>query len=178
VLGVMMGVALRYLKMPLWLATVIFVPRSVVAIWLGQHYPIELPTLRRPAGPVLAWDYLILVYCAVASVMPVWAAAAAARLPRRLFPLRDDLRVLHRHPVRRHGDPVRPRSRLRDAKRSARCSRSCSSPSPAAPAAASTASSARAPPASRSTNETDAHVVGYGGMLLEGVVAVIALITA
>jgi carbon starvation protein len=62
---------MRFLKLPLWLATVIFLPLVAVAIWYGQQVPLTLPALG--GSQVRTWDYLILVYCGIASVLPVWA---------------------------------------------------------------------------------------------------------
>ena len=76
-IGVAMGLALHYFRLQIWPATAIFVPLVVVAIWYSQNIPLELPTLNLPllgeVPPNLAWDYLILIYCGVASVVPVWA---------------------------------------------------------------------------------------------------------
>src|SRR5262249_20354395 len=72
VVGVAMGVALRR-KMPLWLATLIFVPLVAVAIWFGQWAPIDLPGSGSPEDAVRAADYVLLVYCGIASVVPMWA---------------------------------------------------------------------------------------------------------
>src|SRR6188474_350339 len=70
-LGLLMGIAMRVLKLKLWLATVIFLPLVGVAIWYGQQVPLTLPALG--GSQVRTWDYLILLYCGVASVLPVWA---------------------------------------------------------------------------------------------------------
>jgi len=40
-----------------------------VVIWLGQSFPFSLTGSR---DPVLTWSYLILIYCGIASVLPVW----------------------------------------------------------------------------------------------------------
>ncbi|MFO1031827.1 MAG: carbon starvation CstA family protein [Planctomycetota bacterium] len=69
-LSVLMGLVVKYLRPPLWLATVVFVPAVGLAIWLGPSLPIDL----RAAGatPGVYWAWAILAYCAVASVLPVW----------------------------------------------------------------------------------------------------------
>ncbi len=67
VLAIVMGLVQRWLKPPLWLATVIFVPATFALSWLGTHVSEVLVFDAR------TWGLLILAYCAVASVIPVWA---------------------------------------------------------------------------------------------------------
>ena len=66
VLSLVMGLVERYLRPPLWLSTVIFVPATLGVVWLGT----KISTLLL-LGP-LAWGLLILAYCFVASLLPVW----------------------------------------------------------------------------------------------------------
>jgi len=40
-----------------------------VVIWAGQHLPLALDSF---SNPVRIWSYLILAYCGVASILPVW----------------------------------------------------------------------------------------------------------
>lgn len=69
-LGVIMGLALYKWKWPLGRATLLFVPLIIVVIWLGQKWPIVF------SGDALAqqrtWDAVILIYCFIASIIPVW----------------------------------------------------------------------------------------------------------
>jgi carbon starvation protein len=65
-LALVMGVVDRFLKPPLWLQTVIFVPATLVVVWLGT----ELSTVL-----ILDWQtwvLLILAYCFLASLAPMW----------------------------------------------------------------------------------------------------------
>ncbi len=66
-LAVVMGVVQRYLNPPLWLVTAIFVPATLVVAWVGT----KISTLI--VMDFKMWALLILIYCAVASVVPVWA---------------------------------------------------------------------------------------------------------
>ncbi len=66
-LAVIMGVVQRYLNPPLWLVTVIFVPATLALAWLGTRVSNLLVLDTK------AWALLILAYCCVASVVPVWA---------------------------------------------------------------------------------------------------------
>ncbi len=73
-LAVAMGICMTRLGMPLRVATLIFIPLVAGVIWLGQLLPIHLPEVAEAAGihPVLFWDGILLVYCLLASVLPVW----------------------------------------------------------------------------------------------------------
>ncbi len=72
VLAVAMGFCTEKLKMKIGLATAIFVPLLFASVWVGQYIPLPLGFgLSIPDGRV--WAALILVYCAFASVLPMWA---------------------------------------------------------------------------------------------------------
>jgi carbon starvation protein len=66
-LSIAMGVVERYLKPPLWLSTVVFVPATLVVVWLGTRFSTLLVLDGR------TWGVLILGYCVAASLVPVWA---------------------------------------------------------------------------------------------------------
>ena len=66
-LSIVMGVVEKYLRPPLWLSTVVFVPATLVMVWLGTRFSTLLVLDGR------TWGILILVYCVVASLVPVWA---------------------------------------------------------------------------------------------------------
>jgi carbon starvation protein len=65
-LAILMGIVDRLWHPPLWLLTVIFVPATLVAVWLGTEFSTTLVLDRR------TWALLILAYCFVASLVPVW----------------------------------------------------------------------------------------------------------
>ncbi len=71
VLGVLMGILLAKFKVKLWIATVIFLPLVLLVIWLGPHLPASILNLLGSIS-VKQWDILLLVYCFIASVVPVW----------------------------------------------------------------------------------------------------------
>ncbi len=73
-LPIIMGLLLRYTKLPLGVATAIFLPLVGVAIWVGQYIPFDLAAFfGRPAHEAhKLWDVSLLVYCFVASVVPMW----------------------------------------------------------------------------------------------------------
>ena len=65
-LAVVMGLVQRFLKPPLWLSTLIFVPLIFVAVWVGTEHSTLL------AFGWTTWVIAILVYCVVASLTPMW----------------------------------------------------------------------------------------------------------
>lgn len=66
-LALVLGIVQRLLHPPLWLVTIIFVPATLALSWLGTH----ISTVFLLDGRT--WGILILAYCSVASVVPVWA---------------------------------------------------------------------------------------------------------
>lgn len=86
-LPIVMGLLLRHTKLSLNWATLIFLPLVGISIWVGQKLPFSLESfLPTPTGydtpeaikAVLAdnarrvWDVLLLIYCLIAAVVPVW----------------------------------------------------------------------------------------------------------
>jgi carbon starvation protein len=65
-LAVVMGVVDRLWHPPLSLLTVVFVPATLVAVWLGTQLSTVLVLDGR------TWALLILAYCFMASLVPVW----------------------------------------------------------------------------------------------------------
>lgn len=177
--GVLMGVAMRFTKMSLKLATAIFVPLVGIVIWYGQKIPFVMPELDLPllgkTSPVLVWDYAILLYCGIASILPVWFLLQ----PRGylggffLYGMMGAAFV----GILFGGDKV---------EYPAFTGFSGSQLGPVFPflfvtIACGACSGFHGLVCSGTTSkqidkETDAHLVGYGGMLLEGVVAVISLV--
>jgi carbon starvation protein len=66
-LAVIMGLVQRFLNPPLWLLTVIFVPATFVMVWLGTKVSTYFILDAK------WWAVLILAYCCVASMVPVWS---------------------------------------------------------------------------------------------------------
>jgi len=63
-LAVLFGVAIYRLKVPLWIATVVGVLLLFLSIPAGNFYPIQLNTLT--------WQLILFAYIFVASTVPVW----------------------------------------------------------------------------------------------------------
>ena len=66
-LSLLLGLVQRYLKPPLWLATAIFVPATFAVCFLGTRLSTSFIASQA------FWAIAILCYCAVASVLPVWS---------------------------------------------------------------------------------------------------------
>jgi carbon starvation protein len=73
-LPVVMGLLMRYARLPLWLATVIFVPLVGVAIWVGKYIPFDVAALLATSegDARKIWDVALLGYCLIAGLVPVW----------------------------------------------------------------------------------------------------------
>jgi carbon starvation protein len=66
-LAVVMGLVQRFLKPPLWIMTAIFVPAALASSWFGTSVSTMFLLDAR------SWGLLILGYCFIASMVPVWA---------------------------------------------------------------------------------------------------------
>jgi carbon starvation protein len=65
-LALVMGLVQRFVSPPLWLVTLVFVPATFVLVWFAT---LHSDWLRLD---VRTWGLLILAYCVVAAVTPVW----------------------------------------------------------------------------------------------------------
>jgi carbon starvation protein len=74
VLPVIMGLAMRFARMPLWLATAVFLPLVGLAIWSGQKIPFDLAAAFGTSDVTAQkiWGVLLLAYCLVAAMVPMW----------------------------------------------------------------------------------------------------------
>ncbi len=68
VLAVVLGVILTRTNVRLGRASLVFVPLVFFGIWLGQRLPLTLPVADAGQG----WDVILLLYCLVASILPVF----------------------------------------------------------------------------------------------------------
>jgi len=73
-LPIVMGLLLRYTKLSLNAATLIFLPLVGVAIYVGQFIPFDLGAMLGldTQSAQKLWDVLLLGYCLVAGMVPVW----------------------------------------------------------------------------------------------------------
>ncbi len=179
-LPVLMGLAMRFLKLPLGWATVIFLPLVGLAIWMGQYLPLDVAGLTglSDAQAQKVWDVFLLAYCFVASIVPMWLllqprghlggyflfVALAGGLLGIVFGgktvLYPAFTTLVWHSPKGDATPLFPVLFITIA---------CGACSGFHSIIASGTTSKQL------QRETDARVVGYGAMLLEGMVAVVAL---
>lgn len=76
ILPVIMGFLLKFTKLKLSVATIIFLPLVGVAIWVGQYIPFNLQEvlgLNSPQDAQKIWNVIIIAYCFIAGIVPVWA---------------------------------------------------------------------------------------------------------
>ena len=74
IIPVIMGLVMRFTGINETVASLIFLPVVGIAIWVGQYIPFYLPFID-PADTVLtqkAWVVVILLYCLVAAQVPIW----------------------------------------------------------------------------------------------------------
>ena len=65
-LAVVMGLVERFVRPPLWLSTIVFVPAIFVIVWFGTQHSDWL------AFGWSSWVIAILAYCFAASLSPMW----------------------------------------------------------------------------------------------------------
>ncbi len=178
-LAVIMGIAVKRFKLNLTLATAIFAPLILLCIYAGNWLPLQLPILPGLDARQL-WNLLLLGYCFIASLIPVWLLLQPRGYMGGFFlagtvfvsfigiaagSIFGGLRVVYpafiswQNPA---GLPMFPLLFITIA---------CGACSGFHALVASGTTSRQL------DKETDAAPVGYGGMLLESVVAIIALAT-
>ena len=65
-LSLVLGVVQRFLTPPDWLTTIVFVPLTFLTAWAGTWFSNMLVL------SATQWGVLIVIYCGVASMLPVW----------------------------------------------------------------------------------------------------------
>ena len=78
-LPIIMGLLMKYTKLTIGWATLIFLPLIGVSIWAGQYLPVDMTGMLKYIDPKAddklahkTWDILLLAYCCIASVVPMW----------------------------------------------------------------------------------------------------------
>lgn len=66
-LSIVLGLVQKYLEPPLWLVTLLFVPAAFALSWVGTLVSTVFTLDHK------SWGLLILVYCCAASMVPVWS---------------------------------------------------------------------------------------------------------
>jgi len=74
VLPIIMGLLLRYSRLTLTGATIIFLPLVVVAIAVGPYIPFDLSAVLGidVNSTQKIWNVLVLMYCLIAAIIPMW----------------------------------------------------------------------------------------------------------
>ncbi len=183
ILPVIMGLLMRYTKLDLKWATIIFLPLVGVAIWVGKYIPFNLQDVMGLDSPATAqkfWNAFIIIYCIIAGIVPVWILlqprghlggyflyAALLVSAVGLILGVGDFKINYPAFTKNLGDsnfwtPMFPMLFITVA-----CG-ACSG----FHALVSSGTTSK-----QLKKESDAKPIGYGAMLLEGLVAVIALIT-
>lgn len=70
VAAMVIGLAIYKYRQPLWIITVLGAVLLGVLMWAGSLYPIELPASW--GDPFVAWFVVLMLYCLLASVLPIW----------------------------------------------------------------------------------------------------------
>ncbi len=170
-----MGFILRSGKLSLSWTTAIFLPILAGGIWASQAFPLVIPQIAG-VRPQVIWNLLLLVYCFIASVTPMWALlqprgylggfflylVLAAGVIGIFLGGRTVQYPAFTGWTAANGMPLLPMLFVTIA---------CGACSGFHGLVSSGTTSKQI------AKEGDAHLVGYGGMLLEGLVAVIALST-
>lgn len=72
-LAVMFGLTIYRLRMPVWIGTLIFVPLVFAALYVGHLFPLSADMIPAFLGSAKnTWLAILIGYCFVASVLPVW----------------------------------------------------------------------------------------------------------
>ena len=71
-LAVALGIATERYKVRLGRASLLFVPLVFVGVYLGQLLPLPASSLPLGSSATTGWSLLLLGYCFVASIAPVW----------------------------------------------------------------------------------------------------------
>jgi carbon starvation protein len=177
-LAIGFGLCLYKLKLRVWTASLIFVPAVFAGIWVGHLLPLDVTGVSARLGldPATFWGLVLLLYCLVASTTPVWIllqprdylssyllyASVAAGVVGILFGALPVAWPAHRAWSDDHLGTLFPVLFITVA---------CGACSGFHSLVASGTTSKQL------NKESDARVVGYGAMLIEGLVAVIALST-
>jgi carbon starvation protein len=176
ILAIGFGIFVYRLKVRVLWASLLFVPLVFVCVWLGQIIPISAQYIPTFIGgnPAKTWDILLVIYCFAASTTPVWILLQPrdylssyllyASVLGGVIGILFGGFVMQYPAFKTWSDPV-----LGSLFPILFITIACGACSGFHAVVASGTSSKQL------DKESDARVVGYGAMLIEGIVAVIAL---
>lgn len=74
-LAIIFGLVLYKFKIPLFRASLVFVPLVFVGVWIGYEFPLDSSVLPAfiQSNPGRFWNILLIIYAFVAAISPVWA---------------------------------------------------------------------------------------------------------
>ncbi|MBP7460830.1 MAG: carbon starvation protein A [Candidatus Delongbacteria bacterium] len=74
ILAIGFGYNVVHTKMAVWKSSVIFIPLVFAVIWIGQLIPIQPDAMAWIPGlsPAKIWSLILIIYCFAASITPVW----------------------------------------------------------------------------------------------------------
>lgn len=178
-LALVMGLIVKKFRPNLKITTLIFIPLVMVCIYLGNFFPLKIPTFFG-ADERLMWNTVLLLYCFAASLIPIWLLLQPRGYLGGFFltmtvlisfiglgigSFTKGFRVEYPTFISWHNPSGLPLFPLLFT-------------TIACGACSGFHSLVSSGTTSKQLNkETDAKAVGYGGMLLESVVAIIALST-
>ncbi len=70
VAAMVIGLAIYKYRQPLWIVTIVGAALLGLLMWAGFVYPIELPASF--GDPFVVWFVVLMLYCLLASVLPIW----------------------------------------------------------------------------------------------------------
>ena len=73
-LAIVFGRVLYKMKIPLMRASLIFVPLVFVGVWIGYVFPLETSSLPGifQSNPGRFWNIILIIYAFIAAISPVW----------------------------------------------------------------------------------------------------------
>ncbi|HYH03098.1 MAG TPA: carbon starvation CstA family protein, partial [Bacillota bacterium] len=71
IIPIIMGLLMKFTRLKEGMALLIFLPLVGFSIWAGNFLPVGLPVVD-PTVAQKTWGLIILLYCLIASVLPMW----------------------------------------------------------------------------------------------------------
>jgi carbon starvation protein len=71
-IAVLFGWAVYRKGLPVWLGTLLALGGLAGFLWLGERFPLAMPETLWGMPAIKVWFWVLMLYCLVASVLPVW----------------------------------------------------------------------------------------------------------